>query len=255
MGWLDNIVSTASNGYKNYVQTVGGLYTGDTQARLLGQKTPWSDKTAQVLGTPDWGGGNEAAAGAAAAYPTATILNASEQQRARAADYQTGLKRGQDLFRNDPEMKDILDRRKSMLQGMDAKEMVGARDQMVRGIQGQQQQGLRQLMGSQARAGVGGARAAAQQAAFMNTANINRSNAEQDFALKNYDLKRQGLNDYSQAIGQRNFGEMASAIGEQQLGVSDRTGAQQAMIANSMAQAANQQPKKGLLSSIFSGLI
>ena len=77
-----------------------------------------------------------------------------------------------------------------------------------------------------------------------------RTAAEQKLMLDNYAIKRQGLQDYSGVINRDISGELGTGIGYAGLGVSDRTAAQQAAVAQAM-QAANNRQSGGLLSRIF----
>lgn len=168
----------------------------------------------------------------------------------RNADIRAGQGRWQDAT-SDPRYQEVMGRYSDMSQGLNAQEMQAAREQMQRGLQSQQQNAMRQLYQQQARSGVRGGMAGAQQARLQRQAAQDRNAAEQALLIKNYDLRRQGLQDYGQIVNRDIAGLMGSGFAEASLGVADRTGMQQMAIAQAMQNAAN---RRGLLGTIFGDL-
>jgi hypothetical protein len=155
---------------------------------------------------------------------------------------------------NDPAVKDIQARREQGLQGLNSQEMQAARDQMALGMQGQQQGALRGLLAQQARSGLRGGMAGAQQAQLYRKMGQDRQAGEQKLLLDNYALKNQGLDKYQDFMMRQKFGSLAQGLGEAGLGVSDRTGYMQQQIGQQMAAAAGQTPSRGLFGQLLGGL-
>jgi len=177
-----------------------------------------------------------------------------QMRQMRENDIASGMERGREIFFEDPIMKELSGRRKDLSQGLNAEELDAQRRMMTRQRDNNEQAALRQLMAGQGRAGVGGSRAAAQRADLQRKMNIDRGDQERQMVLNNYEARRQGLDDYQKLELNKRFGQLSQGMGEAQLGVSDRTGYMQNQIAQQMAAAANQQPKKGVFGQIFEGL-
>jgi hypothetical protein len=170
----------------------------------------------------------------------------SASASARDSDIETGQGRWRQMMA-DPAMQEIVARRKDMVGGLNAQEMTAARDQMIRGMQGQNQNAMRALYSQQARSGIRGGMAGAQAARMQQKFGQERAQQEQKLMLDNYALKRQGQNDYQDLMMRQKFGELNQGLGEAGLGVADRTGAQQAQLAQYMAAQANKEPQRGFL--------
>jgi len=143
------------------------------------------------------------------------------------------------LTRENPDYMANLARYKDMSQGLNAQEMLAAREDMARGIQGQQQSAMRRLYSSQNRAGIRGGMAGAQAARLQQQGMRDRQAAEQKLLLDNYALRRTGLKDWSDALNRDISGNLASGMGWAQLDVADRTAADQDRI-NRAALLANR---------------
>lgn len=180
-------------------------------------------------------------------------LTPAQMAQARNADFDTGQKRWAALVGSRPEYAQNLSRMRDMSEGLNAKEMQASREQMARGLQGKEQNAIRSLYSQQARSGVRGGMAGAQQARLQRQAMGDRQAAEQKLMLDNYALRRQGLQDYSQAVNRDISGELATGMGEAQLGVTDRTAATQASINEAMMRA-NANRSRGVFGDIFSAL-
>lgn len=175
-----------------------------------------------------------------------TIRN---MQDARREDMEAGRRAWADILQRNPAYQENLGRIRDMSQGLNAQEMLAAREQMARGIQGQQQSAMRKLFSAQNRSGVRGGMAGAQAARLQQQGMRDRQAAEQKMLLDNYALRRQGLQDYTQAVNRGISGELASQMGYAGMGVSDRAAAQSAAAAQAAA-AANRQ-SGGFLSWLF----
>lgn len=204
------------------------------------------------LGTPS-AGSAAGAAGAATDWRDRAMgpggMTVRNMQTGRDEDMAAGRNAWADILRRNPEYGANLSRMKDMSQGLNAQEMNAAREQMARGLQGQEQGAMRRLYSNQAKSGVRGGMAGAQQMRLAQSNNQQRQAAEQKLLLDNYALKRQGLQDYSGAVNRGISGELATSMGYAGLGVADRTAAQQSAASAAAAAANNRQG--GLMSWIF----
>lgn len=209
-------------------------YTGQAAfgARTVGMKDP------KAQGGP--------APGSGPGIPTP-----AESAQMRNAEIEQGRARWRDMMSANPDVQEILKRKKDMAGGLNAQEMQAARDQMIQGQQAQQQGAMRSLYAQQGRSGIRGGMAGAQQARMQGQFNNQRAQQEQKLLLDNYALKRQGLNDWETSNNRMVFGELAQGLGEAGLGVADRTGYSQYLIGQSMADAARQQPKRGFVGDLI----
>jgi hypothetical protein len=182
------------------------------------------------------------------------IQTPAEAAASRNADISAGQANWRTTVNDDPRIKDILNRRQDLSQGLNAQELRAQREQTARNIGSQQQGAMRQLYSAQANKGIRGGMAGAQAARVQRQAMQDRQAAEQKNTLDNMAVRRQGLNDYAQMAQGLKFGEMQQGLGQAGLGVADRTGYQQALIGQSMAAAAGQQPKRGILGQVLGDL-
>lgn len=167
-------------------------------------------------------------------------MTVRNMQTGRDEDMAAGRRAWADILSRNPEYGANLARMKDMSQGLNAQEMTAAREQMARGLQGQEQGAMRRLYSNQARSGIRGGMAGAQQMRLAQSNNQQRQAAEQKMLLDNYAIRKQGLQDYSGAVNRGISGEMATSMGYAGLGVADRTAAQQAA-ASAAASAANNR--------------
>jgi hypothetical protein len=204
------------------------------------------------MGTPGAASGG-AAASAATDWQDRPLgpggMTVRNSRDAREADINSGAARWAALVGSRPEYKENLGRMRDMSQGLNAQEMLAAREQMARGVQGQTQGAMRSLYSNQARSGIRGGMAGAQAARVQQQGMRDRQAAEQKLLLDNYALRRQGLQDYSQAVNRDISGELGTGMGYAGLGVADRTASQQAAAAQAAAAANNRGG--GLMSWIF----
>ena len=202
---------------------------------------------------PGGGGGGKQPAPSGYSGLPAGQLTPEQSAQARNTDFDAGQKRWAALVGARPEYAQNLSRLRDMSYGLNAGEMQASREQMIRGMQGKEQNAIRSLYSQQARSGVRGGMAGAQQARLQRQSMSDRQAAEQKLMLDNYALRRQGLQDYSQAVNRDISGELATGMGEAQLGVTDRTAATQAAINQAMMQA-NANRSRGVFGDVFSAL-
>lgn len=167
-------------------------------------------------------------------------MNNDRARAARNDDMRAGQMRWMEATR-DPRYQEVMRRYQDMSQGLNAQEMQAAREQMQMGQQSQRQQALRSLYSQQAKSGVRGGMAGAQNVRLQQKLGQDRNAAEQALLLQNYNLRRQGLQDYGTQVNRDIFGRLGTGLSEAQLGVADRTGAQQMAMANQQYQ--NSQPQ------------
>ena len=172
-----------------------------------------------------------------------TNTNAADRENDLAAGYA----KGREIFYDDPEMKALKARREDLAKGYSGEEL-GAIRQTARGeVAGQRDSDQRRLTSNLARGGVGGARGAAIRGATdQKYATINADN-ERKMALDSANMVRSGTNDLQDFIFRQKYGMLGTGLGYGQLGVSDRTAAQQTALNN-------QQGKKGFLSGILDSI-
>jgi hypothetical protein len=162
------------------------------------------------------------------------------------ADFNIGAEEGKKLFGNyDPAIiADIMQRRKSALQGFSPEEMSAMRSQNVKMIDRTQQAQSRLLGQRQAQAGVRGATATAQQQTLSKDALTNRKDLERELFLQNMAEKRGALERLDTAQARERGGIMATQAGFASLGASQRNASLQAEAAKEYGekqmQAANQ---------------
>lgn len=198
-------------------------------------------------------GGGGAAGSGGGSGPNG-LLTPGEQQAARQVDINAGQSRFRDLMNNDARVQEVLKHRKDGIQGLNAQEQTAAREQMVKGSQAANQGVMRSLLAQQNKSGIKGGLAAGQQMGMAKGFADSRNDQERKLLLDNYAIKDKAFDKYQDASMGQVYGELAQGVNEAGLGVADRTGYQQALIGQQMAAAAGQQPKKGFLGEIFSGI-
>lgn len=179
-------------------------------------------------------------------------------------DMARGKEKGQEILGpeglgrlgSDVEVQEILSKYKDVSeQGLGRQEVAAQRAESLRAIQGQGQTAVRGLQASLARAGVKGA-VAGQQIMQRNIETSRQvADVEQNLFLKSEDIRRQGLADYSQKVGDvktYDLGQaaaekdilMQSSFGYAQLGSAERSAEIQAKYAKeaSIAAAAAGRP-------------
>lgn len=162
----------------------------------------------------------------------------------------------------DPEMQGVLERLKSLSQGMSAPEEQARREQALREINTGSLSQQRALQAQLARAGVKGAAAGAQNTQVVNANIAARGNLEQQLMAQKSDMERRGLTDYSNVLGSTKTFDLSqaakekdiilqSALGERQLGEVNRQGLTQAQLAaQAAAEAAKAPPKTDIVKTV-----
>lgn len=169
----------------------------------------------------------------------------------RNADLESGYKKGREIFYDDPDMQALRAKREDLAKGYSGKELGALKAQAVSDVEGARSSGIRKLQGNLAKAGVGGARAAAIQASADKGYAKDRGELERKMLLDSSSQVRSGTKDLQDFIFGQKYGELGTGLGYGQLGVSDRSAANQAAIANA--------PQKrgllgGFLEDTFGGL-
>lgn len=146
---------------------------------------------------------------------------------AREADMAAGRKRGEEIFR-DSEMNALGARYADLAKGYSGQELGALRGSARNQIADQQNAYSRQLASNAARAGVGGARRAAMLQAGNEGFNKNTAAFERGLTADNAALIRSGLDKEADFRMGQKYGGLGTELGYAQLGVSDRTQANQA---------------------------
>jgi hypothetical protein len=129
---------------------------------------------------------------------------------------------GRRMFVEDPQMQELLAKRKDLAQGYDG-QTLGALRGLARGeIAGNQNQALAQLRSASARAGVGGARGAAMQGAARQNFSRQTADAERKMMLDQAGEIRKGTDDLEKFIFNQKYGQAGTAGGFAQLASADR---------------------------------
>lgn len=165
----------------------------------------------------------------------------------RDNDFSVGMDRGKEIFYNDLDMKDMRARRESLSKGYDSQELGSLRNQARGELEGQRSKYIQAQHSQAARAGVGGARAAAMEANTNANFAGKRASQENQINMDQAKMVRQGTGDLQDFMMRQKYGQLGTALGEEQLGVADRTAANQLAISG-------QQGKKGLLGDLFDGI-
>lgn len=161
----------------------------------------------------------------------------------RAEDMAAGRQSGREIFR-DEEMMQMRGRLSDLSKGYSGQELGAIRAGAMGEIAGQRGQYLRQLASRAGRAGIGGARAAAMQAAADRSFLQQRSDAERKMALDSSQLVRSGTKDLQDYIMRQRLGELSTGFAEAQMGVSERT-------SRDAAKAATRDTNRGILGKIL----
>jgi hypothetical protein len=168
---------------------------------------------------PDWASANIRA-------------NANNYAMERNRDLEAGFQRGHAMFYDDPDMQSLRAKRMDLSKGYSGSELGAMKAQAESEISGQRSNYLKQLASKAGRAGIGGARGVAMQAAADKGFQGNRAELERKMTLDNANLTRQGTNDLQDFLMRQRFGELGTGLGYAELGANDRASAAQAQIAN-----------------------
>ena len=194
-------------------------------------------------------------------------LSAEASKEARKRDFEEGMKRGKEFLGEgtlgrlgtDPTIQQALELQRQRLGGLTGAEMQAQRDVAGAGINRATELARRRLASAQAQAGLRGATASQQQADILRSGIEQQAGLERQLLLGQraaqgqaiQDVLSQGAKtrqfDLSQAARER-FGQLQTALGFQQLGVSERAGvsANQASVAAAQAAA----PRGGIFGAI-----
>jgi len=201
-----------------------------------------------------------------------TLLNQTRTDR--NADMAAGRQRGEEIFGNQAlgrvdanksaEIQDILSRRQANLDGFTPQEQEAMRDQNMRSIVQSQQAGSRDLARNQARSGVRGGLAAAQQQSFQAATQGQIADQERQLFLSQIGQKRDALDRFEGSqrtteqdlLGRQQFnldqgareklGALSTELGMGSLGAAERASIMQQVLGergNRMSQTIAQQTK------------
>jgi hypothetical protein len=169
-------------------------------------------------------------------------------------DFEYGLARGRQLLTNDPRVSLVGSQMEDLAKGYSGRELGALREQAADELAGQRSQYLRQLASRAARGGVGGARAAAMQAAADQGFLKARAEQERKMTLDNAQLRRQGIKDYSDFLMRQRFGELATGTGLAALAQAAYSQAGQESAAKESARVASERRSPGLFGQILNFL-
>ena len=193
---------------------------------------------------------------------------AAGQKVLRETDFKEGLKFGKEQIGEgslgrlggDPDIEAALQIRRQALGGLTGAEQQAQRDVATQRIQAQTQGARRQLAASQARSGVRGATAGAQQSEILGQGIDATRQFEQNLFLQNRQAQQSAAGqllgdvtdvrqfDLGQAAREK-LAQLQTGLGFQQLGVTERAGV---TAANASVAAANaQSPSGGLLGGVL----
>lgn len=192
-------------------------------------------------------------------YQQQAAAKLAQAQAAREADLTKGRARGQELFADkslgrvdqdrSAEVADIVARRKANLAGFTPEEMNAMQSNQVQSINQANQGQNRALMAAQARSGVRGAAAIAQQQQALKAQSAQRADLERNLFLENMNQKRSALGEAERSIGGARADELArqqfnlaqmgkekaaqlsTELGYGQLGAGERSAVMQSMAA------------------------
>jgi len=156
-------------------------------------------------------------------------MDPDEFRRAQALE--RGRAIGQEEFYNDPDMQRLRQLREQYAKGYSGEELGGIRQQARGEIAGSQQAQARKLASNLGKGGVGGARAAAIQAAGAREGGKAVAEAERKMALDSAQMQRQGAADLQDFIFRQKYGKVGLGAAYAGLSSSDYA-AQQARLAN-----------------------
>lgn len=198
------------------------------------------------------------------AAPGAVGMSPEASKKARKKDFAEGLAQGKEIIgdkslgriQDQPGIAQAMEMQRARLGGLTGAEMQAQRDVAGKGIDRATQLASRQLAGAQARAGVRGATAGQQQMQTLRSGTEQKANLERQLLMGQRAAQGEAISDVlgqgaatqkfdlSQAAKEK-FAQLNTAMGMQQLGVSERAGvaAQNA----SLQSAAMMKPQGGLL--------
>lgn len=156
-------------------------------------------------------------------------MDPDEFRRAQALE--RGRAIGQEEFYNDPDMQRLRQIREEYAKGYSGEELGNIRQQARSEIAGSQQAQARKLASNLGKGGVGGARAAAIQAAGAREGGKAVAEAELNMAQRSAEMKRQGAADLQDYIFRQKYGKLGVAANYASLSSADYA-AQQARLAN-----------------------
>jgi len=162
----------------------------------------------------------------------------------------------QDILAQTPEapqidLKDILERRKAGLGGFSSEESAAQRAQMALGLSRQQEAARRQLLAAQAKSGIKGGAAAAQQGQFAERAMAQRAAGEQDLFIKNIQEQQNRLKAFEDIQKAQQFGNLAAQLTKWQIAQAESGSQKQLKAADIAAEAQKDAAKKIICTELY----
>jgi hypothetical protein len=218
MGWFEDAFSSVKSKPLEAFAT-GGLYT---QADVLSGNRLSGSGQAGDSGIPLYGANADA----------------------RNADMNAGYAKGKEIFYDDPDMQDLRARRMDLAKGYNGQELGAMKTQAQNEVQGQRSNYLRSLSGKTAKAGIGGARAAAMQASADKGFQQNSAEMQRKMVLDNANQVQKGTDSMQDFLMRQKYGMLGTGLGYGQLGVADRS-------ADAQAAIAGKEQDRGILGNIL----
>lgn len=156
-----------------------------------------------------------------------------------AQDFIGGKQFAQRELVDDPQMQELLAKRRDLAQGYDGQTLGALRGLARNEIAGQQNQALAGLRSAAARSGAGGARGAAMQQAARQKAMGQTADAERKMMLDQAQNIRTGTGDLEKFLFNQKFGVLGTGAGMAQIGAGQRA-------ADAQVAAAKDKGPKGL---------
>lgn len=197
-----------------------------------------------------------------------------ELRRQRQKDWEAGLGRGQEMFKEgslgrlggNEDLQRVLAARRAQAGGLSADEQQVMRAKLMGQMASANQGALRQLRGIQGAAGIQGGVAGAQAADVLRGGQQAMIGAERDIQMQNLLAKRQGIGELEATamglgkydIGQANkelIAKYQTGLAEQALGAAERGALRSSDLAMAQQSAANQGGKVLCTHFYFKGLL
>lgn len=143
------------------------------------------------------------------------------------------------------DLTELIEKRKAGLGGFSSEESNAQRAQMALNLGRQQEASRRQLLAAQARSGVRGGAAVAQQSRFAQQGMAQRAQGEQQLFVQNIAEQQRRLKEYEDLQKSQQFGNLASQLTRWQLAQAELQKRAQIQAAQIAAQAQVQAAKEG----------
>lgn len=143
------------------------------------------------------------------------------------------------------DLKEIIERRKAGLGGYSAEESGAQRSQLALNLMRQQEGARRQLLAAQAKAGVRGGAASAQQGRFAEAAMAQRAGGEQELFIKNIAEQQRRMKEYEDVQKAQQFGNLAADLTRMQMASAESAAGKQLEAARVLGEAQVKAAREG----------